>query len=59
MFTVTMGTQVVSEDALLCTDSTHTLISYRYICVNGFRIETRNHNNEEFLMFTKENVYGK
>jgi len=54
-----MGTQIVIEDALLYPDSTRTLISYRDIRKNGFHIETHEDNKEEYLLFTKDNGYGK
>jgi peptide/histidine transporter 3/4 len=54
-----MGTSITIEDALLYPDSTHTLLSYRDIWKNGFHIETHNENNEEFLLITKDNGYGK
>ena len=34
--TLPMGTQIVIEDALMYPDSTRTLLSYKYICQNGF-----------------------
>jgi hypothetical protein len=53
-----MGTSITIEDALLYPDSTRTLLSYRDIRKNGFHIETHNENNE-FLLVTKDNGYGK
>jgi hypothetical protein len=54
-----MGTSITIEDALLYPDSTRTLLSYRDIRKNEFHIETHNKNNEEFLLITKDNGYGK
>ena len=38
--TLSMGTQIMMEDALLYPDSTHTLLSYRDNRRNGFHVET-------------------
>ena len=54
-----MGTQITIEDALLYPDSKRTLLSYRDIRQNGFHIETRDNNNEEILLVTKNSGYGK
>jgi hypothetical protein len=54
-----VGTTLVIEDALLYSDSTCTLLSYRDIRKNGFHIKTCDENNEEFLLITKNNGYGK
>jgi len=50
-----MGTMIIFKDALLYPNSTHTLLSYRDICKNGYHIETHDQNNEEFLLITKDN----
>jgi hypothetical protein len=57
--TLPMGTTLVIKDALLYPDSTRTLLSYRDIRKNSFHIETCDENNEEFLLITKNNRYGK
>ena len=54
-----MGTQITIEDALLYPDSKRTLLSYRDIRLNGFHIETRDDNNEEILLVTKNSGYDK
>ena len=54
-----MGTQITIEDALLYPDSKRTLLIYRDIRQNGFHIETLDDNNEETLLVTKNNGYGK
>jgi hypothetical protein len=54
-----MGTQIITEDALLYRDSTRTLIGYRDIRKNGFHIETHEDNKDEYLLFTKDIGYGK
>ena len=54
-----MGTQITIEDALLYPDSKHTLLSYRDIRQNGFHIETRDDNNEEILLVTKDDLAKK
>jgi hypothetical protein len=54
-----MGTSITIEDALLYPNLTRTLLSYRDIRKNGFHVETYNKNNEEFLLITKDNGYGK
>jgi hypothetical protein len=53
-----MGTSITIEDALLYPDSTHTLLSYRDIRKNGYHIESH-HENNEFLVITKDNRYSK
>ena len=40
--TLPMGTQITMEDALLYSDSTRTLLSYRDIRKNAFQITNRN-----------------
>jgi hypothetical protein len=57
--TLSMGTQITMEDALLYPDSTRTLLSYRDIRKNGFYVETHQGNKEEFLLFTKLTKFGK
>ena len=59
IFTLPSGTYVTIEDALLYPDSARTLISYRDIRKNGFHIETHEDNKEEYLLFTKDDGYGK
>jgi peptide/histidine transporter 3/4 len=59
IFILPMGTQIIIEDALLYPDSTRILISYRDIRKNGFHIETHEDNKEEYLLFIKDNGYGK
>ena len=54
-----MGTQITIKDALLYPDSKRTLLSYRDIRQNSFHIETRDDNNEEILLVTKNSGYGK
>jgi hypothetical protein len=54
-----MGTQIVIEDALLYPDSTHTLLSYKYIRRNGFHVETNSENKDEYLFITKHDGYNK
>jgi hypothetical protein len=54
-----MVAQITIEDALLYPNSKRTLISYRDIRQNGFHIETSDDNNEEILLVTKNNGYGK
>ena len=53
IITLSMGTQITIEDALLYPDSTRTLLSYGDIRQNGFHIETHMDNREEFLLLTK------
>ena len=57
--TLPMGTQVEIEDALLYPDSTRILLSFKDIRKNGLHTEIYNVNNEEFLLITKDNGYGK
>ncbi len=57
--TLPMGTQLEIEDALLYPDSTRTLLSFKYLRKNGLHTETHSVNNEEFLLITKDNGYGK
>jgi hypothetical protein len=45
--------------ALLCPDSTRTLLGSRDIRQNGFHIETHDKNQEVFLFLTKPNKYDK
>ena len=54
-----MGTQIHIEEALLYPDSTCTLLSYRDIRKTGIHEETYEEYNKEFLLFTKDIVYGK
>jgi hypothetical protein len=49
---LSMGTQVIIENVLLYSDSTHTVLSYRDICKNGLHIVTHEENNEESLIIT-------
>jgi hypothetical protein len=56
---VPLGTTITVEDALLYPDSTHTLLSYKDIRKNRCHIETRHQKNEEFLLITKDNGYGR
>jgi peptide/histidine transporter 3/4 len=54
-----MGTQLTIEDALLYPDATRTLLSYRDVRMNGIHVETFEDNKEEFILFTKDDGYGK
>jgi hypothetical protein len=54
-----MGTQIVIEDALLYSDSTRTLLSYKDIRRNGFHVETNSVNKDEYLFITKHDGYNK
>jgi hypothetical protein len=49
---LSMATQVIIENVLLYSDSTHTVLSYRDICKNGLHIVTHEENNEESLIIT-------
>jgi hypothetical protein len=51
---LSMGTQVIIENALLYPDSTRTLLSYRDIHKNGLHVITHEENNEEFLHIIKK-----
>ena len=44
---------VISDDVMSLS------LSYRDIRKNGFHIETHDDNNEESLLITKDNRYGK
>jgi hypothetical protein len=57
--TLPMGTQIVTEDALLYPDSTHTLLSFRDIRRNGIHVETHEDKQGEFLLLAKPDGYGK
>ena len=59
IITLPIGTQLEIDDALMYTDSTRTLLSFKDIRKNGLHTETYNVNNEEFLLITKHNEYGK
>jgi hypothetical protein len=54
-----MGTQIVIEDALLYAHSTHTLLSYKDICRDGFHVETNSVNKDEYLFVIKNDGYNK
>jgi hypothetical protein len=54
-----MGTQIVIEDALLYSSSTHTLLSYKDIRRNDFHVETNSGNKDEYLSITKNDGYNK
>jgi hypothetical protein len=47
--------QVTIENALLYSDSTRTLLSYRDIRKNGLHMITHEESNEEFLHIIKKN----
>jgi hypothetical protein len=49
--TLPMGTHITINEALLYLDSTCTLLNYRDIPKNGFHVETREENKEEYLLF--------
>jgi hypothetical protein len=53
-----VGTQIIIENALLYSDSTCTLLSYRDIRKNGLHIVTHEENNKESLLITKTNGDG-
>jgi hypothetical protein len=57
--TLSMGTEIIIEDALLYPDFTRTRLSFRDIRQNGIHIKTHDENQEEFLFSTKPNKYGK
>src|SRR6266542_920736 len=57
--TLPMVTQLEIGDALLYPDLTRTLLSFKDICKNALHTETHSCNNEEFLLITKDNGYGK
>jgi peptide/histidine transporter 3/4 len=54
-----MGTQIAIEAVLLYPDATRTLLSYEDIRHNSIHVETHEENEEEFLLFTKDNGLGK
>jgi hypothetical protein len=56
--TFSNGTQVMIKDALLYTDSTHTLISFRYIRKSQLHLCTHEGNKEKSLLITKYSGYG-
>jgi hypothetical protein len=56
--TLTNGTQVTIEDALLYLDYTRTLISFRDIWKSGLHVCTHEDNKEEFLLITKSSGYS-
>ena len=56
---LSMGTQINIEEALLCPDSTCTLLSYSNIRKNGIHVETYKENKKDFLLFTKDIRQGK
>nr|AAS79613.1 putative copia-like polyprotein [Ipomoea trifida] len=47
------GTELLIENALLYPQSKRTLLSFRDIRSNGFHIETKTKNNDEFLIMTQ------
>jgi peptide/histidine transporter 3/4 len=51
--TLPMGTQINIEEALLFSNSTCTLLSYRDIRKNGIHMETHEENKEEFIFFSQ------
>jgi hypothetical protein len=57
--TLPMGTQINIEEALLFSNSTCTLLSYRDIRKNGIHVETHEENKEEFLLSIKDIGQGK
>jgi L-cysteine desulfidase len=50
-----MGTQVIIKNALLYSNSTRTLLSYRDIHKNGLHVVTHEENHEKFLYIIKKN----
>ena len=56
---LSMGTQLVIEDALMYPGSPHTLMSNEDIHRNGFHIEIYNDNKDEYLFITKNDGYNK
>jgi hypothetical protein len=52
------GTQVTINDALLYSNSTHTLIRFRNIRKSGLHVCTDEDNEKEFLLITKSSGYG-
>ena len=54
-----MGTQLVMDDALMYSDSTRILLSYKDIWCNGVHIENHNNNNNEYLFITKNEGHAK
>ena len=54
-----MSTQIVIKNALLYSNSTHTLLSYRDIRKNSIHVGTYEENKEECLLLTKLTEYGK
>jgi hypothetical protein len=55
---LSMGTQVTIGNALVYSDSTRTLLSYRDIRKNELHIVTHEENNEESLLITNTNEDG-
>src|SRR5581483_1993009 len=48
------GTELVIQEALLYSESTRTLISFKDIRANDYHVETNNDNGEERLIMTKK-----
>ena len=46
------GTKLQIEDALYYNKSSRNLLSFKYICRNGYHIETMNHDANEYLLIT-------
>jgi hypothetical protein len=58
IITFSNGTHVTIENALLYSDSTHTLISFRDIQKSGLHVYTHEDNKEECLLITMSSRYG-
>ena len=54
-----MGTTLVIEEALLYPESTTTLLSFKDIRANGFRVETEEEYGKKYLLITKREENGK
>ena len=52
------GIRFYINDALYFSKSTRNFLSFKYICKNGYHIETMNEGNKEYLYITSI-IYGK
>ena len=50
--------KLINDDALLYQQSTHTLLSFKDIRLNGFHIETEAENDIEYVTPRLERVYS-
>lgn len=54
-----IGVRLIIEDALLYSESKHTILSFKYISENGFHVEFNKVDDIEYLFMTKCDGYER